>query len=146
MLRTRPHRSGAHDAESGKTKNVPLPTAAPVDGAALPEVVPVVVPAAPAAVPDVVAPTAAALLAEPTDACEIEGLTLTAGKYPARATSTCARAAMKFSKYCAIVWLLMSRRASSASSSGSPNISHQRPLSAASCGLAGRHVPGGSNA
>ena len=46
---------------------------------------------------------------------------------------------MKFWKYCAMVWLLMSSCSSSASSSGSWKISHHFPLSAASCGL--RRLP-----
>ena len=60
----------------------------------------------------------------------------TVGKRPARACSASACACRKFASAARMFWFEMSTRAASALSSGSPNISHQRPRSIASRGSA----------
>ncbi len=60
----------------------------------------------------------------------------TVGKSPARACSVSACAWRKFASATRMFWFEMSTRAASASSSRSPNISHQRPRAIASRGSA----------
>src|SRR5262245_5998284 len=65
-----------------------------------------------------------------------EGDVVIKGKYWARASRMSARATMKFSKACLMVWLSMLSWSSRAFSSGSLKIVHHLPRGRASFGLA----------